>query len=94
MAKMLSLSIDVTKIDKNKLVKGEKGTYANLTIALNDDKDQFGNDVSCWLKQSKEETDNKSSKVYLGNGKVFWSSDSNTTQDYVNKKEEHDDLPW
>lgn len=94
MAHLISLSIDVSKIDKSKLIKGEKGTYANLTIALNDDKDQFGNDVSCWLKQSKEESDNKAPKTYLGNGKVFWSSYAKVTQNPTNRQEEHDDLPF
>jgi hypothetical protein len=70
MAKLIGLKIDVTKITKDKLFKGEKGTYLDLTISLNDEKDKFGNDVSCWEKCEKEETKN-----YLGNGKVFWSND-------------------
>ena len=50
MAKLISLKIDVKKITQSKLFKGEKGTYLDLTIALNDEKDQYGNDVSVWEK--------------------------------------------
>lgn len=97
MAKLISLKIDVTKITKDKLFKGEKGTYLDLTIALNDEKDQYGNTVSCWEKCEKEETKN-----YLGNGKVFWSNEATpnplqegpfeTTTDI--KENDVDDLPW
>ena len=94
MAKLISLKINVTKITKDKLFKGEKGTYLDLTVALNDEPDKYGNTVSAWEKCEKEETKN-----YLGNGKVFWSNDVETPkpepQDYQNtNEEEHDDLPF
>jgi hypothetical protein len=78
MSKLINLSVDVDKIDKNKLYKGKKGTYLKLTIAVNDTKDDYGNDVSCWEEQTEEERNNKSSKKYLGNGKVFWSNDTSS----------------
>ena len=43
MAKLISLRIDVQKIDKSKLFKGKKGTYLDLTVALNDEEDDYGN---------------------------------------------------
>ena len=40
----ISASIDVTKIDKSKLIDGKKGTYLNLTAFVNlDEKDQYDN---------------------------------------------------
>ena len=40
----ISASIDVSKIDKTKLIKGEKGTYLNITAFVNlDEKDQYDN---------------------------------------------------
>lgn len=39
---MITLNINVTKIDKTALVEGEKGKYLNL--ALFDKPDQYGND--------------------------------------------------
>lgn len=75
MSKLLSLSIDVTKIDKSRLYKGEKGTYLKLTIGINDEPDQYGNNVSSWEEQTKEERTAKAQRNFLGNGKVLFSDD-------------------
>jgi hypothetical protein len=79
MAKILNVSINVDKITKSKLIKGKKGTYLSLNIAVNDEKDQFENDCSVWENQSKEERDSKTLKNYLGNGKVIWSNEENVS---------------
>ena len=79
MAQLISASIDVTKISKDKLVKGEKGTYLNLTIAINDEVDQYGNQAGIYESQSKEERESKAKKNYLGNGKIAWSSEGGST---------------
>ena len=41
MSSIINLKIDVTKLTKDKLFKGEKGTYANLTVAANMDGKEF-----------------------------------------------------
>lgn len=95
MSKLISLSIDVNKITKEKLYKGKKGTYLKLTVALNDSTDDFGNNVSCWEEQSADERGNP--KNYLGNGNVFWESGSRPSQEtHANgdESEEEDDLPF
>lgn len=79
MAQLISASIDVTKISKDKLVKGEKGTYLNITIAINDEIDQYGNQAGIYESQSKEERESKAKKNYLGNGKIAWSSEGGST---------------
>lgn len=79
MAKILSVSIDVTKLDKTRFYKGQKGTYANLQISVNDEPDQYGNDCSVWESQSKEERDAKKDRNFVGNGKIVWSKDVQTT---------------
>lgn len=79
MAKILNVSINVDKITKSKLIKGKKGTYLSLNIAVNDEKDQFDNDCSVWENQSKEERDSKTLKNYLGNGKVIWSNEESVS---------------
>jgi len=89
MAKLISLKVDVSKITKDKLFKGEKGTYLDLTVAVNDEKDQYGNDVSCWEKCEKDDEKN-----YLGNGKVFWESVKPQPKASNSKKETVDDLPF
>ena len=74
MASLLSLSINVNKIDKDRLFDGKKGKYLDLTIAINDELDDFGNNVSCWQGQTKDEVAAKARKTYLGNGRVFWGN--------------------
>jgi hypothetical protein len=98
MAKLIAVSIDVTKLDKSKFVTGKKGTYANLTISLNDEPDQYNNDVSVWEGQTEDERKSKVDRNFLGNGKVVWSSEGQTQQHKQSKKaskeEEHDLLPF
>ena len=55
MAKLINLSLNVDQIDESKLYKGKKGSILNLTIAVNDEDDQFGNNVNSWQQQTKEE---------------------------------------
>jgi hypothetical protein len=64
--KLITASIDVTKIEKNRLITGKKGTYLNLTIWVNDKDDKFGNDVSIEQRVEKGQP-----KIYLGNGKTY-----------------------
>jgi hypothetical protein len=71
MSTLINASIDVTKIDKSKLYNGK---YLNLTISINDSTDQYGNNVGLTESQTKEERDLKTSKRYLGNGKVVYTN--------------------
>ena len=98
MSKLISLSLDVTKINKSELVSGAKGTYLNLTISLNDIEDKFGNTVSAWQSQSKEQREAKEDRVFLGNGKVVFDGDAKanpgTTKAKAKVEEEFIDLPF
>ena len=92
MSKIINIKIDVTKLDKDKFYKGEKGTYANLTIAENKDgESQYGDTHYVFESQYKEERDAKTPKNYLGNGKefVFGSNGATQTTETVD-----DDLPF
>lgn len=70
MAHLISLSIDATKITKSRI---KNGKYVNLTINIADETDQYGNSISCWESQSKEEREAKEKRNYLGNGKVLFT---------------------
>lgn len=95
MAQLLNVSIDVSKIDKSKLIKGKKGTYLNLTVAVNDEKDNYDNDCSAWQSQTKEEREAGNPKNYLGNGRVIWNGTTNQQQTTSsNEPEEDSDLPF
>lgn len=55
----------------NKL--GEKGL--EITASINDETNEYGQNVSCYLAQTKEERDSYVPKQYLGNGKVIWTNE-------------------
>lgn len=77
MASIINFSIDLTKIPKDKIIDGKKGKYLPVTLTLNDELDNFGNNGPVIVAQSKEERDAKTPKVYLGNAKVNWTNGQN-----------------
>ena len=74
MAGIIKASINLNAIDKSKIIEGKKGKYLPITITINDEPDQFGNQGPVCLEQTKEEREAKVAKVYLGNSKVVWSN--------------------
>ncbi len=69
----VEIRIDVSKIDKARLYKGEKGTYLTMTAFIDlDQQDQYGNNGMVTHKKEQ----NEERAPILGNSKVFWS-DSN-----------------
>jgi len=67
---IVNASLDLTKIEKSKIIKGKKGSYINITMFINDEVDQYGNNASVILSQTKEEREAKTPRVYLGNGRT------------------------
>lgn len=101
MSKLITAKIDVKKIDKARLFKGEKGTYLDLSIWINDVPDSYGNDISIQQRTGKDEP-----KIYLGNGKFYVKKEETPPANEPEKvytgpvnelppaKEELDDLPF
>lgn len=77
MASIIKASIDLNKIPKDKIYVGKKGKYLPVTITLNDELDNFGNNGPIIIEQTKEEREAKSPKTYLGNVKVVWTNGNN-----------------
>lgn len=77
MASIIKASIDLNKIPKEKIFVGKKGKYLPITITLNDELDQFGNQGPVVVEQTKEEREAKVAKTYLGNVKVVWTNGNN-----------------
>ena len=77
MASILKTSINLNAIPKDKIINGKKGKYLPITITVNDDLDQFGNQGPVCVDQTKEERDAKEAKTYLGNVKVVWTNGDN-----------------
>lgn len=70
-AQLLTGSINLSKIDKNKIVVGKTGKFLPIAVWINEEADQFGNHASIQQGQSKEERESGNKKVYLGNLKRF-----------------------
>ena len=77
MASIIKTSINLNNIPKDKIYNGKKGKYLPITITLNDEPDQFGNQGPVVVEQTKDERDAKAAKTYLGNVKVVWTNGEN-----------------
>ena len=77
MASIIKTSINLNSIPKDRIFEGKKGKYLPITITLNDELDQFGNQGPVVVEQTKEERDAKAAKTYLGNVKVVWTNGQN-----------------
>ena len=86
----ISASIDVSKIDKTKLIKGEKGTYLNITAFVNlDEKDQYDNNGMITQSVTADEREAGTRGVILGNSRVFYTGEEKEVV-----VEEEADLPF
>jgi len=77
MASIIKTSINLNNIPKEKIYNGKKGKYLPITITLNNEPDQFGNQGPVVVEQTKDERDAKAAKTYLGNVKVVWTDGQN-----------------
>jgi len=77
MASIIKTSINLNDIPKDKIYVGKKGKYLPITITLNNEPDQFGNQGPVVVEQTKDERDAKAPKTYLGNVKVVWTDGNN-----------------
>lgn len=86
MSALMNISIDVTKLPKEKFVKGKNdAVYYNFTVSVNDETNAYGQNVSVFDSQSKEEREAKKAKDYLGNGNVFWTDGTCVVAERVEK---------
>ena len=96
--KIISISVDLSKIDKSKIVVGKNGVakYYNMIVTLNDTPDQYGNDASVSNSQTKEERTAKAKKTFIGSGKVIFSKDAQPARQSqpASSSNESDDLPF
>lgn len=53
---------------------GNQGKGISLTISINDDSNEYGQNVNSYVSQSKEDREADKKKFYVGNGRVFWEN--------------------
>ena len=96
---MRTASINLSKIDKSKLITGKNGDkYLNIVIWDNEKKDDYGNDFAVQQQLSKEDRDAGVKAIYLGNGKD-WDKDQSPQEGATQVPENQqstgeDDLPF
>ena len=99
MSALINVSLRVDKLPKEKFVQGKDGAvYYNFTVAVNDESNQWGQNVSLTDSQTKEEREAKKPKSYLGNGTVIWTDGNiklaDKKQDVSSKEVVGDNLPF
>jgi hypothetical protein len=100
MSKLLTGSIDLTKIDKTKIVSTDKNgkpfengaRYLNVVVWINDETDKYGNNASIQISQSKEEREANAKAIYIGNLKEPQSRNNEPTS--TRTASVADDLPF
>lgn len=85
----LYIKLDTLKKLVSVLEKREK-TGISLTIALNDETKAYGQNVSAWIQQSKEDREAGKARYFVGNGMTFWT-DGNIKAFKYEKPDDDDD---
>lgn len=85
----VSIKVDVTKLDKSKFFKGQKGIYANMVCFIDlDDADQYGNNGGV---QQEKDKNSEEQMPYIGNVKIFWRENQAGSQ---NSDQNEEDIPF
>ena len=76
-----------TLLDTLNKKKGDESKGIELTINVDDKQNQYGQNVSGWVSQTKEQREAKKHRFFVGNGKTFWSSIPTTVEQHEQKPE-------
>lgn len=52
---------------------GKDGRGVSLTLSINDESNEWGQNVTAYVSQTKDQREAKKPRFYIGNGKVFWN---------------------
>jgi len=81
--KIVNIGVNLSKIEENsaKITTDKKGNkWINLTVAIMDEADNYGNDSQVNINQTKEERESKVNKVFVGSGKTVYDSDKKNAE--------------
>ena len=68
-------------------IKNESGVWVKYTMSVNDKQDDYGNNASIFIQQSKEDREAKVKKNFVGNGKVAWTDGQIVKAEFVERTE-------
>jgi hypothetical protein len=97
----LSVSIDLSKIDKSRIVSTDKNgkpydsgaKYYNIDIIVFNEANQYGSDVMVSEGQTKEERDNKVKSNIIGNGKTVYQANQAQESSAVKTPQVNNQMP-
>jgi hypothetical protein len=94
----IKLKIDVKKINKERLYKGQKGTYLNAVLFLSQHTDDYGNHGMIVEDITKEERDAGVKGDIIGNAKLLMPNPSPAQQQQKapppQQNNQEDDTPF
>lgn len=73
-------------------IKQQDGSYKNYTLSLNDETNGYGQNVSVWETQTKEQQAAKEQRNFVGNGKVVWTDGNVKVADKVVTNTDHNSV--
>ena len=83
-----------------KTVRAKKEKGVSIAISINNETNDYGQNVSGYVSQTKEQRESKAKKFYVGNGSVVWTdgvvkvADKVDSPKHVAAQEEGLDLPF
>lgn len=82
-----------------KTVQKKKDKGVSITVSVSDEPNKYGQNVSAFVSQTKEQRQQKKDKFYVGNGRAFWSDGKfsvmeNKPGQNQESSNEKDDLPF
>lgn len=85
-----TLSICLSDIPKERILVHENGKkYLSLSTYDTEEPDKYGNDFSVSITRTKEETEAKANRIFIGNGRIWPDKEMRPMQ-----PGEEDDLPF
>lgn len=98
MAVLSSVYITTEKLKELLSILNQKEAKGvDLTISIANEQNEYGQNLSVFVSQSKEDREVKKPKYYVGNGKVFWTDGSVKVAEKVQTQtqaKKEDDLPF
>ena len=96
MAVLSSVYITTDKLKELLSILNQKQAKGvDLTISIANEQNTYGQNLSVFVSQSKEDRDAKKQKYYVGNGKVFWTDGTIKVAEKVEgQAPKSEDLPF
>ena len=79
-------------------IKTKDGVYKNYTLSINDDTNEYGQNVKMYEDQTNEERESGKPRNYIGNGRIFWTDGKITVAEKLEQSTatatQDDNLPF